>query len=294
MPGAVAALARLGVDPPGQPIAGIRYVADGVWAEHRFRGAPGRGVRRTALHDALLRRADEVGVRREAGRVAAVRQDATGVTAAGWRARWLLAADGLRSPVRRALGLDRPAGGRRRVGLRRHYRRAPWTDLVEVHWSAHAEAYVTPVAADLVGIAVLGPGGQPFDGWLADFPGLQARLAGATPAGPVRGAGPLRQEAVRRADGRVLLVGDASGYVDALTGEGIRVGLAQARAAVACLVAGRPAAYEARWRTITREPRWLTRGLLAVSGVPAVRPRLVPATRRLPAVFGALVEVLAR
>src|SRR5665648_584872 len=47
--------------------------------------------------------------------------------------------------------------GRRRFGLRRHYRVAPWTDLVEVHWARSAEAYVTPVAPDLVGVALLGP-----------------------------------------------------------------------------------------------------------------------------------------
>ena len=60
------------------------------------------------------------------------------------------------------------------------------------------------------------------------------------------GAGPLRQRAHRRVAGRVLLVGDAGGYVDALTGEGIALGLAQARAAVAAVVAGDPARYETR------------------------------------------------
>src|SRR6185437_3469572 len=97
-----------------------------------------------------------------------------------------------------------------------------------------AEAYVTPVSDDLVGVAVLGPGdGTRFEGWLPEFPELYGRLAGAEPATAVRGAGPLRQRATRRVAGRALLVGDASGYVDALTGEGISLGLAHARAAVA-------------------------------------------------------------
>src|SRR6201999_405761 len=114
-----------------------------------------------------------------------------------------------------------------RFGLRRHYRIAPWTDLVEVHWAAGAEAYVTPVAADQVGVAVLGaqdggtrssgiqyggPPGRGFDARLAAFPLLRERLAGAVPVSDVRGAGPLRQGVRRRVAGRVLLAGDASGY----------------------------------------------------------------------------------
>ena len=96
-----------------------------------------------------------------------------------------------------------------------------------------AEAYVTPVDDGLVGVALLGPPRTDFGATLATFPELAAHLAGAEPDAPVRGAGPLRQRTSARTRGRVRLVGDASGYVDALTGEGLRVGLAQAAAAVA-------------------------------------------------------------
>ncbi|MYW27884.1 monooxygenase, partial [Streptomyces sp. SID2119] len=91
------------------------------------------------------------------------------------------------------LGLDHPTPGPGRYGLRRHYRTAPWTDLVEVHWSPEAEAYVTPVGDHLVGVAVLSRDRRPYDEHLAGFPALAARLG--PHATPVRGAGPLRQRA---------------------------------------------------------------------------------------------------
>ena len=77
------------------------------------------------------------------------------MTAAGVDARYLVAADGLHSTIRRLLDRGTPGqpgrGSRSplpRYGLRRHYRVAPWTDLVEVHWAPRAEAYVTPVSDD--------------------------------------------------------------------------------------------------------------------------------------------------
>ena len=294
MPTAVAALARLGVQPPGRPFHGIRYLSGHRVAEARFRHGPGRGVRRTALHDALSARADRLGVARVAGRVDGVEQDEGGVRVAGLQARWLVAADGLHSPVRRGLGLDAP--DRRapaRYGLRRHWRVQPWTDLVEVHWSATAEAYVTPVGDDLVGVAILaGPGGS-YDEALAGFPALAGRLAGAEPVSQVRGAGPLRQSARARRAGRVLLAGDAAGYVDALTGEGIATGLATARAAVACIAAGRPEDYDRAWRAATRRYRLLTSGLLRAAQSRRLRAAVVPAAAGLPRVFGWAVDQLA-
>ena len=295
MPGALAALAALGVDAPGRPFTGIRYVQGGWVADARFRLGPGRGVRRTALHAALAARAADVGVRVVAGRVEGVRQGPGWVAAAGLRARYLVAADGLHSPVRRALGLDRPPRGPARRGLRRHFAVAPWTDCVEVHWSAQAEAYVTPVADDLVGVAVLFSGVGDLDHWLTEFPVLGKRLAegGAVPAGDVRGAGPFEQRVARRVAGRVLLVGDAAGYVDALTGEGVNLALAAASAAVEAIRADRPEAYEPAWRHLSRRYRLLTAGLLWARREPVLAPRIVPAAARCPRVFAAAVNRLA-
>jgi flavin-dependent dehydrogenase len=293
MPSAVEALARIGVHPDGVPFAGIAYVAGGRRAQARFRAGPGLGVRRTVLSSALAARADELGVRRVARRVTDVRLMADAVEVEGVRASWLVAADGLHSPLRRHLGLDRPAAKRVRFGLRRHLTLAPWSDLVEVHWASDAEAYVTPVAPDCVGIAILCGGGGPYDRWLDRFPALRERIGDAPSAGPVLGAGPLRQRARARRSGRAFLVGDAAGYVDALTGEGIAVGLAAAQALVRCLESGRPEAYEEQWRQATRRYRALTSSLLWATQRPVLRAALVPAAARARPVFGAVVDALA-
>ena len=294
MPGALAALARLGVDPEGHPLRGIRYVADGRSAVADFRAGPGRGVRRTTLHAALREAAAEAGVVTRQRTVADVRQDDAGVTVDGTRARYLVAADGLHSPLRRSLGLDLPRRSTPRYGLRRHYARAAWTDHVEVHWGRHAEVYVTPVADDLVGVAVLSSRRATYDVHLLAFPALRDRLGDALPASDVRGAGPLRQGARRRTAGRVLLVGDAAGYVDALTGEGVALALGQAGAAVAAVAADDPDRYEREWHGLTRRYRWLTGTLVAATAPRPMRRVIVPAARLLPPVFGAAVNALAR
>ncbi|WP_205710850.1 NAD(P)/FAD-dependent oxidoreductase [Isoptericola sp. BMS4] len=296
MPGTLEAARRLGVDPPGWALHGISYRQGARAVDHRFASGPGRGVRRTALHAELHAAAVAAGATVLRGRAAEVRQDDGSVTAGGVRARWLLGCDGLHSRVRREAGLEaravRGAGGlRRRFGLRRHYRVAPWSDLVEVHWGPRVEAYVTPVAADAVGVALLGPAGTRFDAELATLPELADRLDGAEPSGAVRGAGPLRVRSAARAAGRVMLVGDAAGYVDALTGEGLRVGFAQARAVVAHL--GDPAGYESAWRRVTRDYRRLTGALVAAATSPA-RRAVVPVAARAPWWFGGVVERLAR
>lgn len=293
MPGALPLLHRLGVDPPGMALAGVRYADGSGCVEHRFRGSPGRGVRRTVLHAALAARAADVGVERVAGRVDALETQAGWVAAGGIRARWLLACDGLHSTVRRLAGLERPGSGPRRFGVRRHAAVAPWTDLIEVHWTPDAEVYVTPVAPGTVGVAVLGPRGAGFEQVVDAVPALADRLAGAAWSSSLRGAGPFRQRAASVSRGRVLLVGDASGYVDAITGEGLRVGLAQARAAVTAIVAGDAAAYPRQWRRVTRDLRVITGGLVTAAGSP-LRRAIVPAARTLPGVYGAIVERLAR
>ncbi len=294
MPGALPALARLGVDPPGFPLRGVSYRGADRRVDHLFTSGPGRGVRRTDLHDALARRARSLGIAVLSGRVDALEQDATSVTVAGIRARYLVGADGLHSTVRRLSGLERAVAPRgRRYGVRRHFRLEPQTDLIEVYWTPRVEAYVTPVGGGLVGIAMLGRRGLDFEAELAGIPPLAALVAGIQPASALRGAGPFRQRATRRALGRVLLVGDASGYVDAITGEGIRVGLAQSEAAIDSIARDDPASYEAAWTQRTRDFRLLTAALVSAANSP-LRGRIVPAACALPRVFGAVVERLAR
>lgn len=294
MPGALAALLDLDVDPPGPALTGIRYVSGRRQAQAAFREGVGRGVRRTALHGALREATADAGVPVEQHQVREVCQDGAGVVVDGLHARWLVAADGLHSPLRRSLGLEGPSGRHRRFGLRRHYAVSPWSDHVEVHWGRSAEVYLTPVAADQVGVAVLSATRGGYDEHLAAFPEILARLRGAAPASDVRGAGPLRRTSTARTSGRALLVGDAAGYVDALTGEGVALALAQAGAAVEAVVAGDTDRYEREWVRITRRYRWMTEGLVQATRVPGVRRGLVPLAQALPPVFAAAVGALAR
>jgi flavin-dependent dehydrogenase len=290
---AVKYLARLGVEPAGRPFHGIRYLDACRQVEARFRQGPGLGVRRTVLQQALHERLASLGVPVLQRRVEAISQNDQSVTAAGVTARYLAAADGLHSPIRRQLGLARSAGASVRRGLRRHYQVAPWTELVEVYWSALGEAYVTPVSDGLVGVAILTSERGSYDSHLAAFPLLRRRLDEADAATPVLGAGPLRQRVRGRVAGRVLLVGDAAGYVDALTGEGIAVALRTSAELVRCVVEDQPAAYEQAWRRVSWECRLLTGSLLWARNRAVLAPRIVPAAAQLPGVFGAVVNLLA-
>lgn len=297
MPGALAALGRLGVDPEGHPLRGIRYQDARRGVTHHYRSSAGRGVRRTVLHDAMRARAAEVGIETRHARVERVEQTDDAVVVDGMRARWLIGADGLHSTVRSGAGLDRPeresARRGRRYGLRQHFALAPWSDLVEVTYLAEAELYVTPVDGGTVGVAVLAPRPLDLDAALRQAPELKERLSVAAPASDLRGAGALRQRTRTRTAGRIALVGDASGYVDALTGEGLRVGFAQAEVLADCLAAGGLEGYERAWARSTRDFRVLTAGLLAAATSP-VRGLIVPTAVALPRVFGTVVERLAR
>lgn len=139
---------------------------------------------------------------------------------------------------------------------------------------------------------------------LEQLPALRERLAGAEWTTPARGAGPLHQRVRARVAGRVLLAGDAAGYVDALTGEGLMVGMASARAAVAAVVAADRcrspldadrvvAGYEAEWRRVTRSYRWLTTALVTATRPRAGRALVVPLAASAPWLFGAAVERVA-
>jgi flavin-dependent dehydrogenase len=275
MPGALPILDRLGVDPPGMPIMGITYVQGDRRVTHRFEGSPGRGVRRVSLHSALSRRADELGVRRVTAKVREFDQSADAVTVAGVTARYLLACDGLHSTIARLAGLSLPAPTRgRRYGIRQHYAIAPWADTVEIHYGSRAEIYVTPIAEREVGIAMLGTQHTDVDAAIAELPELSARLEGATATSTRRGAGPFRQRTRARTAARVLLVGDASGYVDAI-------------------LADDPAQYERAWPVLTRDFRVTTTILVRFATSP-LRRAIVPLSAALPGRFGAVVESLAQ
>ncbi|MCV7038923.1 monooxygenase [Mycolicibacterium moriokaense] len=292
MPHTVRQLQRLGVSPPGREFVGIRYLDRSREVSATFRSGAGLGVRRTCLHTALLDAVAAAGVEVVQSDIGAVTQDETSVSAGGLRARYLAAADGLHSPTRRLLGLESATRGPRRWGIRRHVQIAPWTDRVEVHWTSGAEAYVTPVADDCVGIAILSSNRGSFDDHLREFGALSERVSGH-PHGHDMAAGPLRQKVRSRVAGRVLLVGDAAGYVDALTGEGLGIAFGGAELLVQSVIADRPGDYERQWQRMSRRYRLLTAAVLRASESTVLRKRIVPAAAALPTVFAGVVNQLA-
>ncbi|MFP2899802.1 NAD(P)/FAD-dependent oxidoreductase [Corallococcus sp. 4LFB] len=309
MPSGLAALERLGALAhldlrDSSPFVGIRYVQeDGSTAEGKLPAPGGLGVRRLALSHALASRAREVGVDlRENAHVVSHQRTQDGVTletpTGPVSARFLVAADGLNSPLRRAEGLDVERDVLRRYGLRRHFRRVPWTPYVEVHFASGVEAYVTPAGAERVGIAFLWEDGTVegrvgFDALLERFPRLAEQLTGAEPDSQPRGAGPLARVVRTRIADRFALVGDAAGYVDAVTGEGLTLAFACAESLGALLPdalakgAGRDTLlpYERTFQQVFRKYAWTTKGLLMLARRPRLRRPVVRLLGRAPWLF---------
>lgn len=157
--------------------------------------------------------------------------------------------------------------------------------MVEVHFADGAEAYVTPVSRREIGVAFLRRGVEPFGEALASFPILARRLRDARPSSVTRGAGPFEQRVWRRVQGRVLLIGDAAGYLDPLTGEGVALAMASARAAVSCLLVDRPLGYELAYERASRRYYLVTRLLLELTKSRRAHRPLLALARHLPGVF---------
>jgi menaquinone-9 beta-reductase len=299
MPGVAPLLQELGIDPPGLELVGVSYRQNATVVDHTFPHQPGRGVRRTALIDALREKAEELGIERQHSRVTSVVLNPTSVTlglADGHRveADYVVACDGLHSTIAKELGLIKPQKKRgRRYGLRQHFATPPWSSYIEVYYAGTSELYITPVDENTVGVAVLGPKGVNLVDTISQVPEVRKHLDNVASASSLRGAGPFPHRVRKARVGRVLLVGDAAGYVDAITGEGLRVGFAQAKEAIHAIATHRPASYPRRWRAVTREFRVLTRGLVLLASSP-LRNSIVPLAATLPRVFGMVVNRLAK
>ena len=298
LPDGVAALAELGVETSGlgRPFRGIRFADERHAVEADFPGPRGLGVRRSRLHRALAAAAEAAGAElrwrcRVEGLVAEGVRAGGGIVAA----RYVVGADGLASKVRAWAGLEGATARRKRFGLRRHFAIAPWSDRVEVYWRDGCEAYVTPVAEDEVGVAMLwsGEGGR-FECLLERFPDLARRLASAPVASRDRGAGPFHRRARAAVRGRIALVGDAAGYVDAITGEGLALAFREAQALATSVAGGGLVRYAAEARRWRRLPETLTRLLLIAERRPRLRRRLFATLERDPRLFARLLAVHCR
>ena len=292
------------------PFVGIRYVQeDGTSVEARFRGGDGLGVRRLALAEALWARASAIGVQRVHGVFKGFHSSPDGVAIEtdqrSIEAHLLVGADGLQSAVRRQAGLEVKSSTPRRFGLRRHFERAAWCPFVEVHWQDGAEAYVTPVGPAAINVAFLWEdraGGEKagFDALLSRFPALADRLRGAASSSEARGAGPLDRPVRARIADRVALVGDAAGYVDAITGQGLSLALSGAALLAASLptvLEGKTLdhglqAYEAALRRAFRGYSIPARALLGLARRPKLRKTALRVAARAPKIFGALLGLV--
>jgi flavin-dependent dehydrogenase len=290
LPAGIAALAQLGVPlgrADGFAFRGIRFVERAAEVEAPFVAAQGIGVRRVHLHRLLVDRAAELGVRLLWG---------TSVDgAAGFRRfEWIVGADGQHSTVRRWAGLEGAIGLSRRFGFRRHYRQAPWTDMVEVHWGARCQFYITPVAPDEIGVALLTRDPRRrIDESLADFPVLQRRLTNAPRSSSDRGSLTVTRCLRRVFGGHTALIGDASGSMDAIAGEGLSLSFQQAIALSEAMAGGDLHRYQAEHRRLARRPLLMANLLLLLDRLGAVRPLVWRGLAIEPALLGRILACYA-
>ncbi|HXT86616.1 MAG TPA: NAD(P)/FAD-dependent oxidoreductase [Verrucomicrobiae bacterium] len=298
MPAGVAALRKLGVGlglNDGMPFRGLRFVERRVAAQADFPDGWGRGVRWATLHKLLIERAWRVGVemnwgvRVRSGQAGELTADGSSV-----RSRWIIGADGKNSRVRNWAGLGVDGKGEKRRALRRHYRVKPWSEHAEVHWSAECQMYVTPAgAADVCVAAFTRKDGLKFEEALARFPEIAARVAaaesGATDEREMRAARSMRHVF----NGNIALAGDASGCVDALTGDGLALALQQGVHLASALRKNDLRGYQREHRRMMQRPKLMSRLLEMLSRRGWLRRRLISALSVNPAMFSRLLAAHA-
>jgi 2-polyprenyl-6-methoxyphenol hydroxylase-like FAD-dependent oxidoreductase len=311
LPSGVAALGRLGLLEPvmksgAPPLGSVTYEmveSGGPTARAAFPPPPvggpawGLGVRRHRF-DAVLAAAvrTEPGVRFIEGvRAVDLRRDRDGrvtalITGEGEEiaTRLVVAADGLHSRLRAAAGWTATSLRPGRYGLAGHW----GVDTGGVHgitvsFAEGHEWYQAPVGADELLVSVLGDRLR-LGAIARDYAGAARvaipRLATAEPLGPPLAAGLFQQRARRIAGHGLFLVGDAAGYDDPTTGEGIAIALLLAERLsqrLHALLEGEvsageaAAAYAADHRSLGRDRRRVTRLALAMAGHPRAARRAI-------------------
>ncbi|HXX95489.1 MAG TPA: FAD-dependent monooxygenase [Planctomycetota bacterium] len=294
LPHGVAALEALGLEFPGVPIRGIRYVSPGgVTAEAEFSSGRGLVVRREGFDAFLFDQAART------PNVEAFQE--TSYDPAAWNARFVIGADGLHSQFHRRPEFPASPPAVRRVGLSTHARGLEVDrDRVEVILHGAGEVYLAPSTGDEALVACLyrqedlPPGPSNADRvmhTLLSLDVLEGRRRGLEFTSPVLGAGPLGLRVGGVATADTLLVGDAAGAPDPVTGEGMSLAILSARAAAEAISAGRPLDYERSRRRLAAGPDWLGRWILRVSRYPAIADRVVQSLVDHPELFAKLLEI---
>jgi flavin-dependent dehydrogenase len=297
MPDALAAFERLGFSAHATNaslLRGVRFLSSELSAEAVFpSGTCGVSVRRTALHDIMSEHAAALGVNLLwQTAVTGISRDEIQLGQRKIRTRWIIGADGANSRVRRWANLDAHSRTKLRYAFRRHYRIKPWTDRMEIYWGAHSQGYATAVSNEEVCVAVASQ--DPtlrLQESLPGFPALHARLHGAETSSAERGSVSSSRKLKRVWRENVALIGDASGTVDAITGEGLGLSFSQAVALAECLKSGNLAGYQAAHRRLSRRPLLMARLMLMLDGRPRFQQRTLQAFRQRPEVFRRLLAL---
>ena len=298
MPDTLSAMESLGIElcqGEAVPFRGIRFCdAGGVTrVEAAFGQQSGAGLRRTVLHAKLVQRAGEVGVALLWG--SRVTLAAAGQISCGHepvRCKWVIGADGEASPFRRWAGLDATRYEHIRFAARQHFHLAPWTDFVEVYWARDFQIVVAPVASEELCVAVISRNPRVrFGEVLKQVPSLASRLRTVDDAGPVRGARTALRRLRRVYRDRFVLLGDASGSVDPLTGEGIGLAFKQAAALVEAVEHDDLESYQTAHDRIARAPRLMSRLMLLMDAHPRLCRRALRMFAAEPSLFSRLLDV---
>ena len=288
MPDSHQAAARLGIELPasiGFEFRGIRFHGVGRSVEGNFPSGKGIGVRRTALHQAMIEAAERAGVKLRWG------SPVTGIQ--NVNARWIVGADGLSSRVRRWAGLDSCLSHTRRFAYRQHFAVAPWTDCMEIYWAAGCQIYVTPIGPCEICVALMSrtPELRLPQALERFFPTLHARLASAPVTSRERGAVTATARLRSVARGNVALIGDASGSVDAITGEGLCLSFKQAAMLADAMAAGNLSAYNRAYPRLAFRPHLMSKTMLVLDRGSAIRTFAMRAMSWQPRIFEKLLAV---
>ena len=292
----LAALRQLGVHltaEDGVPFKGIRFVGANHTVEAGFPGGVALGVRRTTLHSRLVERAESAGIEMHWGSpLCGLEKDQVICRDTRLGARWIIGADGLNSSVRRLAGLNHFVWNRQRVGMRRHFAVEPWSDYVDVHWGAGCQCYVTPTGPKEVSVAFLCRKEQAcFGDLLRAFPEVADRVRDARPTSRVRGGLTALRKFRRVYKDNVVLVGDAAGSVDAITGQGIGLAFQQALALVEALTTEDLSWYQRRFAAIMRRPMLMGAALILLGECGRAREVLMRLLADRPANFERLLAL---